>query len=159
MNNLCYLDCSDKLCAIGAVIAGSSAFDRLCNDDAGCNREALKEAVISRERICSTAIGHGVIAAHGQLEGLSSVLAGLGVCTPGFMDSSGDMIRFVLVLASNPDRYDLYVRRLSELLSFLHDSFVREALIGGELDSPVVRRFLKALSNDSKGADDDECKA
>lgn len=142
MSNVLFLDSDDKNQAIRAIIDHCSAFSSLPD------KEAFITSVFKREMDGSTYLRHGVIASHGQIEGLGSARAALGILTPGFDDPSGDRVRFVLVFASDPKRYDLYVALLSTLLKMLRSSSVCPALAEHQLDNPVLKDLLAILDSE-----------
>lgn len=139
MDRICVLNCKDKVSAIREVISQSAAFSMLSD------RKALLKAVLKREELGSTCLGHGVLATHGQLHNENAVHVGLGVSPEGFPVESGDLVHFVLVFATNPKRYDLYVSRLAALMKDLHDEAVRAALLRWELEGQKIQDLLGLL--------------
>lgn len=127
-----YLDSQTKESAIRQIIDKSECFDDL-------DRDELYKAVLKRESIGSTNLGHGVLATHGQINGLFEPRVSLGVFTKGIKVERDEMINFVLVFASDPNRYDLYVKKLSEALKLFHKPLVLSSLLDAEVPQDLQR--------------------
>ncbi len=79
----------------------------------------LYRAVLRRERIESTGIGHGVAIAHGKIRGLDSVPVMLGVSKEGIDYHAIDQkpVHLLFLIASSPSLQDRYIETLSRILS------------------------------------------
>jgi 5-formyltetrahydrofolate cyclo-ligase len=140
MENICFLDSTDKVGAIRSIIRSCPAFSSLPDP------ESFMSSVLEREASGSTDVGHGVLASHGQIPNLKSVHAGLGVIPAGITVEHGTTINLIFVFASDPERYDLYVSKLSALLGCVHDLHTRKALLEGRFEYSGVQRICGILN-------------
>ena len=115
---ICHVDSLQKEPAIIEVIDKCTVFSTL--KDIG----AFKDAVIERERIETTGIGHGIGIAHGKVENLEVVQVGLGLseCGIEYAAKDGKPVHFLFVIASSPTKQFEYLRTLSTLLRTLRGS-------------------------------------
>ena len=144
------LECVDKFDALRELIRRAPVFREIGRLD------PLEEAVITRERLQSTGLGHGVAVAHGRAAGVQRVLISLGLSRAGIPYSSpdGEPVRLLFVIAS-PLHVSLdYLHSLSTLVRCLRDRSVRESLLGGIDAEEVGRRIREAfLSGLARPAD------
>jgi len=94
------------------------------------NRRGLEKAVIERERMQSTACGHGIAFAHGKTTDVRNVIAVLGVSRKGILFDSPDgrPVHLLFVIASSPECQLDYLMILSSLARVCYDEgLVREA--------------------------------
>jgi PTS system nitrogen regulatory IIA component len=93
--------------------------------------ETFKRAVIERELIETTGIGHGIAIAHGKVSDLTTVKVGLGLseCGVDYDAKDGKPVHFLFVIASSPSKQFEYIRTLSTLLRTVRSSEVREELL------------------------------
>ncbi len=122
---ICHVDSLEKEDAILEVIDKCTVFSSL--DDI----PAFKHAVIERERIETTGIGHGIGIAHGKIENLESVYVGLGLSECGIEYAAKDdkPVHFLFVIASSPTKQFEYLKTLSTLLRTVRTPEVREELL------------------------------
>jgi len=123
LDNLCLVKSQDKKSAIEEIIYNCHAFKALKDI------KKFEKAVLIREKIGSTEIGHGVVVTHGKVMGVKHTYVGLGISREGVLWPSGNKIHFIFVFASNPIRYDLYVRKISAILCLFHCPELREELL------------------------------
>ncbi len=97
---ICHIQSLDKVPAIYEVIDKCSVFSTLPDVD------KFKKAVIQREMIESTGIGHGIAIAHGKLRNLNDVKVGLGLseCGIEYFSKDGKPVHFLFVIASSPNK-------------------------------------------------------
>ncbi len=122
---ICHVDSIYKEEAILEVIDKCTVFSRLENIP------AFKHAVIERERIETTGIGHGIGIAHGKVEHLDSVHVGLGLSECGIEYAAKDdkPVHFLFVIASSPTNQFEYLKTLSTLLRTVRAAEVRQELL------------------------------
>ena len=140
----------DKFDALRELIRRAPVFREIGNLD------PLEEAVITRERLQSTGLGHGVSVAHGRAAGVQRVLIALGLCCAGipYASPDGEPVRLLFVIAS-PLHVSLdYLHSLSTLVRCLRDGSLRESLLGGT-DAVEVERLIRDafLSGLARSAD------
>jgi nitrogen PTS system EIIA component len=126
---LCHIMSTSKVEAINEVIDNCSVFSQLPDV------ERFRQAVIRREEIETTGIGHGIAIAHGKIRNLTKIHVGLGLseCGVDYDAKDGKPVHFLFVIASSPTRQFEYIRTLSALLRTVRSSEVREELL--RLDS------------------------
>jgi nitrogen PTS system EIIA component len=136
------LHSADKYQAIRELIRRAPVFQALPD------REALVEAVVARERLQSTGLGHGVAVAHGRARGVQSVLIGLGVHQEGMAYDSPDdePVRLLFVIASPIAVCLEYLQALSCLVRCLRDSQTRNCLLDAASATEIERRLREALA-------------
>ncbi len=122
---ICHVQSTDKVPAIYEVIDKCSVFSTLPDI------ETFKKAVIQREFIETTGIGHGIAIAHGKIEDLPEVKVGLGLseCGIEYHAKDGKPVHFLFVIASCPTKQFEYIRTLSTLLRTVRSPRVREELL------------------------------
>ncbi len=122
---ICHVDSLEKEDAILEVIDKCTVFSSL--DDI----PAFKDAVIERERIETTGIGHGIGIAHGKVANLDTVRVGLGLSECGIEYAAKDdkPVHFLFVIASSPTKQFEYLKALSTLLRTVRTPEVREELL------------------------------
>ena len=81
------------------------------------NREAIEHAVVTRERIDSTAVGRGIALSHGELKGLSSLLVAVGISRIGieFAAVDGQPVHLLFVFATPPSHRTEYLQALAQI--------------------------------------------
>lgn len=122
---ICHIDALTKHEAIDEVIDKCTIFRNLPD----INR--FKRAVLNREAIETTGIGHGIAIAHGKVRNLSHVQVGLGLseCGIEYDAKDGMPVHFLFVIASSPTRQFEYIRTLSALLRTVRSPEVRNELL------------------------------
>lgn len=131
----------DKFAAFGEIVRNCTVFDEISNKD------AFLEAVIRREKLQSTGIGHAVAIAHGKVPHLSRTHIALGVSPDGifFDDMFEEPVRLLFLIASCPTKQADYVKALASLLSWVHDMNLRHELEHFEFSMERCNRFLEMM--------------
>ncbi len=122
---VCKLGSREKFDAIREVIEKCSVFKSIKPES------AFIEAVMSRESIESTGIGHGVAVAHGKIDTIQEITIGLGISTRGipFGAVDGKPVHILFVIGSSPDRQDEYLNSLASLMRFIKNPTFRAILV------------------------------
>lgn len=122
---ICHIDATTKIEAIREVIDKCSVFKSLPDVS------RFKQAVIHREEIETTGIGHGIAIAHGKIRNLAHVQVALGLSGRGvdYDAKDGKPVHFLFVIASSPTRQFEYIRTLSALLRTVRSPEVRDELL------------------------------
>lgn len=140
----CVVDCEEKYGALSEIISRCSIFSHLPEDI-----ELFKKAVIEREKILSTDIGHGVSIAHGKVSGLKDTIIVLGYSKQGILfKDNGEKVHLIFVIASPLEGNSNYILSLSKLLTWVHDSSFREEL-ERFVPSDSVYQFLDMLKSEN----------
>lgn len=134
-------DSIDKFAAFGEIVRNCSVFDAVEDKD------AYLEAVIEREKIQSTGIGHGVAIAHGKVAHLEKTHIALGLSRDGifFDDIFPEPVKLVFLIASCPTKPTEYVKTLAALLSWVHEGDIRGDLEAKDFSRSECEEFLKML--------------
>jgi PTS system nitrogen regulatory IIA component len=134
---------ADKFDALRELIRRAPVFREIGNLD------PLEDAVMTRERLQSTGLGHGVAVAHGRAAGVQRVLISLGLSLAGipYTSPDGEPVRLLFVIASPLHVFLDYLEGLSTLVRCLRDRSVRESLLGGIDAEEVGRRIREAFLN------------
>ena len=142
---------TDKFAAIHEVVGRAGVFAN------GRQRAAVEQAVMRRERIQSTGIGHGVAAAHGQTDGVSEVTIALGISRIGIDYHAVDdrPVKLLFVLATPPDRHRDYLTALSGICRLSKRDFFKDLLARDmteqELQEQICFAFQEEVARSSAG--------
>jgi len=103
----------------------------------------IEQAVIARERIYTTGIGHGVAIAHGKTPGLDEVVVLLGISRSGinFDAVDGKPVHLLFLIAHPPEKCDDYMTVLSTIARIMHNGAFNDALCT-ELNTQMVGRLI-----------------
>ena len=123
--------------------------DELCSFCTGTVQDIA--CVVSREKVQSTGLGHGVAVAHGKTDLVDHIIVALGISRSGIAFDSPDQrpVQLLFLIASPPERRADYLLALSTLACLLRKhSFKRELLDSPSLDRArelISERFHEAL--------------
>jgi nitrogen PTS system EIIA component len=109
---------------------------------------SFEQAVIARERLQSTGLGHSVAVAHGRVAGLQRVLVALGISAKGipYESPDGAPVRLLFLIAS-PQHVSLdYLQLLSTLVRCLRNEPLRASLLASLDENEVQRLIRRAFS-------------
>lgn len=131
----------DKFAAFGEIVRNCSVFDDI--ED----KYAFLNAVIRRERIQSTGVGHGVAIAHGKVPHLDHTHIALGLSRDGiaFDDMFEEPVKLVFLIASCPTKQAEYVKALGALLTMVHDGTLRAALEARDIKRKECKDFVELM--------------
>lgn len=133
---------TDKESAIRELIRRAPVFRELPDP------EGFADAVIHREQLLSTGLGHGVGVAHGRVDQAERVLIALGLCRHGidYGAPDGAPVHLLFVIASPPEMNLDYLQALSCLVRALREREVREALLESVGTTEIERRIREAFT-------------
>ena len=140
---------TDKFAAIHEVVGRALVFAN------GVQRAAVEQAVMRRERIQSTGIGHGVAAAHGQTDGVSEVTIALGISRTGidYHAVDGEPVKLLFVLATPPNRHRDYLTALSGICRLSKRDFFKELLALDMSEQELQQHICQAFREEvARGA-------
>lgn len=120
------------------LLAGARGLD-------GAQRQAVEEAILSRESQGSTGLGKGVAVPHGKNESVSGVLGLLAVCGEGesvdFGAEDGEGARFIVLMVSDYSTSKEHVAALAQISRLLtNPDFVKQL---ERADAPAVHALIK----------------
>ena len=92
---------------------------------------ALREAVIEREAVASTAIGDGVAIPHVRIDTVIEPVIGVAICPPGveFDAPDGNPVRIVVLFAMPPGSNRRYLSLVAQLMVALKAQDFRDRLL------------------------------
>lgn len=102
----------------------------LFEDTLGISRRKICDALLARERLGSTGLGHGVAIPHGRIKGLKSA-AGTFIRTQSpiaFEAPDGNPVNLIFVLLVPEKATDQHLQILSELAQMFSERNVRDVL-------------------------------
>ena len=100
----------------------------------GLSAEAIETALMTREKLGSTGVGHGVAIPHGKIDGLDEIVGVLArldhaVDFDAIDDAKVDIIFLLLAPA---EATAAHLKALAKVSRVLHDQAIRDALRGAE---------------------------
>lgn len=133
----------DKFDAFRLIVSSCPVFDVLPNKD------VFLDAVVAREKIQSTGVGHGVAIAHGKLDSIDKTYIALGYSMKGisYDDIFPTPVQLLFMIASSEDNQEHYIRAVSSLLSWVHDSEFRIALLSSRFDARPCKEFFSMMKS------------
>jgi Kef-type K+ transport system membrane component KefB len=137
------LEATTRAEAIQALAASAAAA-------AGLDKAAVTQAVLNRERVMSTGIGHEVAVPHARLDGLKKPVLVLGHSPEGvdFDSPDGEPARLVFLLLTPRDDASAQLQVLSQIARLFQDAKARAVVY--ESDSvDVVRALIKTAAGES----------
>ena len=101
---------------------------------------AFIEAIMARERLGSTGIGHQVAIPHSPTQGTADFVIGFGRSSEGieFGSIDGDKVRLIFLLGTNPNNLNMYLKLLAKLAKLLNDESFRKELIAAPTEGAVL---------------------
>ena len=138
------LQSTDKFQAIHEVVGRAAVFA-----DAG-QRTAVENAVVRREHIQSTGIGHGVAAAHGQTDDVSEVKIALGISRTGidYHTVDGEPVRLLFILATPPNNHRAYLTALSGICRLSKREFFSDLLARDMTEQELQQHICRAFHDE-----------
>ena len=135
------LHSTDKYEAIHEVVRRAAVFAN------GQERSAVESAVVRREHIQTTGIGHGVAAAHGQTDGVSEVKIALGISRTGinYHSVDGEPVHLLFVLATPPDNHRDYLTALSGICRLSKRQFFNDLLARAMTEQELQQHICQAF--------------
>jgi nitrogen PTS system EIIA component len=135
------LHTTDKYDALRELIRRAPVFGELPS------RDALARAVVARERLQSTGLGHGVAVAHGRVSGAKDVLVALGIHPAGLEYGSPDgaPVTLLFVIASPRALSIDYLKTLSTLVRCLRNEGLRDSLLEAAATAEIETRLRAAF--------------
>lgn len=121
------IESTDKYDAIREIISRAQTLGEI----GGLDLEAFAEAVVQRERLQSTGLGHGVAVAHGRTTQVAAPTIALGVSQPGieFNSIDGKPVHLLFIVANHPDQEIDYLHILSTLVGMVRDEMFRREIL------------------------------
>jgi PTS system nitrogen regulatory IIA component len=95
-------------------------------------REAVYDALATREKVASTGMEHGVAIPHASVDGVEDALATLAIAPEGipFQSADGQPARLVILLVIPRKAVQKHIRTLAGIARLLQYEEMRDALTG-----------------------------
>lgn len=127
---------------------GPSALAELCTPIAGAEHvdaASLVAVLLERERLASTALGHGVAVPHGVHPDLTRIVASFGRSRRGIAFDAPDRrpVHLFFVLIRPPDAAAAHLKALAKVSGILANAETRAALLSAD-DRAAMHRILAA---------------
>lgn len=115
----------------------------LFENSLGIGRAKIFDALLARERLGSTGLGHGVAIPHGRISGLKTAAgAFLRTRTPiAFESPDGNPVNLIFVLLVPEKATDQHLQILSELAQMFSDRNIRTTL-GNAADAQTAQDII-----------------
>jgi PTS system nitrogen regulatory IIA component len=118
--------------------------DNLCTAPQIQNHCELRDAILRREKIMSTAIGCGIAIPHIRLDSVSDLVVSIGISRipiSGFLPLDGEPVRLLIMIAAAYMQHTYYLHALSFFSSRFKNNKLRNALIASK-DVNEARKLL-----------------
>lgn len=114
----------------------------LCQQHPEIDQQQIFNAFIERERLGSTALGHGVALPHIRSDLIQKPIAALLVTTPGVDFDSPDQqpVNLILGLIGPDDNPEQHLQILAEAANFFENSNTRQALLDANSETELFER-------------------
>ena len=114
--------------------------DHLVRQGKVADHRKFMEAIMARERLGSTGIGHQVAIPHSPIEGAQDFVIGFGRSGDGieFGAIDGDKVKLVFLLGTNPNNLTMYLKLLAKLAKLLNDASFRKELVAAPTAEAVI---------------------
>ena len=120
--------------------------DLAAKGDAVRDRKAALQAVVERERIMTTGIGHGVAIPHGKTEAVKDLVAAFAVLLEGidFGALDGQPVRLAFILLGPKEPSGPHIRMLSRISRLMNREELRKRLVDAKSVADVRALFREA---------------
>ncbi|MDR1175192.1 MAG: cation:proton antiporter [Treponema sp.] len=107
------------------------------------NREQALGDVLSREKMMSTGMQHGIALPHGKTDGVAEICAAVGISREGvdFDSIDGEKSKIFIMVLSPRMSSGPHVQFLANVSSVLKDEEIREKLVAADTQDEVVLLF------------------
>jgi len=112
----------------------------------GVDAGKVAQALLERERIMSTAVGHGVAIPHAKTAAVPKVMACLGIHRDGvdFGAEDGERTHLFFTLLAPEDSVGEHLKVLARISRLCQDSSFRTALLAAESSGEALSAILEA---------------
>jgi mannitol/fructose-specific phosphotransferase system IIA component (Ntr-type) len=95
-------------------------------------RESVYDALVTREKVASTGMEHGVAIPHASVDGIEDALAALAIAPQGvpFQSADGQPTRLIILLVIPRKAVQKHIRTLAGIARLLQYEEMRDALTG-----------------------------
>ncbi|HYM20510.1 MAG TPA: PTS sugar transporter subunit IIA [Candidatus Kapabacteria bacterium] len=107
------------------------------------DKEAVKNAILEREQIMSTGVGHGCAIPHGKSDGVSDIVLAFAVTAEPveYMSLDNNPVRLVLLMIRRESDRRLRLVLLSRASKILNSESARKAFLKAKSRSEILKIF------------------
>lgn len=118
----------------------------MASTSAGLNRERVLEALLEREKLGSTGIGHGVAIPHGKIKGLDEIKVSFGRSKRGVdFNSMDDMpVHLFFLIVAPEDSAAVHLKVLASISHLLKDPEFRGRLMNASDGTELFDLIIEA---------------
>lgn len=104
------------------------------------NRDALVDALMAREKIQTTGIGHGMAIPHATAEGVRGLILSLGISRQGidYESLDGKPVNLIFMLAGEPRLRTSFLSILSKISRFFRKADFRSEVFQAKTASEIL---------------------
>jgi PTS system nitrogen regulatory IIA component len=109
------------------------------------NPQELKEEILRREELMSTAIGKGIAIPHVRLSSVTDLVVSVGLSKVDIVDFQAlddEPVRFIIMIAAASSHHAYYLKVLSFFSAQLKNASLREALLAAEKPGDVYALLM-----------------
>jgi fructose-specific phosphotransferase system IIA component len=103
--------------------------------------EAIKSALIEREKSMSTGIGNGVAIPHCSTDRVKDIVAVMAICSKGidFDAIDNEPVKIVILLITPKDKLSQHIKTLANIAKMMSDADLREKLVNLKTSDAVLK--------------------
>ncbi len=123
--------------------------DNISNIHPNINNERLIEALLEREKLCSTALDSGVAVPHAKISGITEIILGFGKSLEGIAFESLDNTptNFFITLIAPENSSGTHIQLLARISKIFRDQDLRSKLLNCDSEEEI---FYTLTSEDEK---------
>ncbi|MDZ7374103.1 MAG: PTS sugar transporter subunit IIA [candidate division KSB1 bacterium] len=102
--------------------------------------------VMEREKLGTTAVGHGVALPHARTDKLNEIIVAVGRCPEGvdFGAEDGQPVHMIFLIGTPPSEVNRYLKLLAGLSRLLRQQEVRDAIMSASKESEIREALMDA---------------
>ena len=130
------------LSAVTKQQAIEQIIELISTSDAIENVAELRDAVLEREKLMSTAIGLGIAVPHVRLSSVKRLVMALGISRAGINDYDsldGQPVKAIFLIAAAKDQHVRHIKTLALIGGFAKDDIARRSLFSAQSESEVYK--------------------
>ena len=122
------------------VVSALKASAEIFSNDLGVPADEIVRALVEREELGSTAVGHGFAIPHCKLQGISEIYLAIARFTNGvdFRATDGKPVQMMFIVLSPPDQPAAHLQVLSQIARVLKRNELREQLLRAGNEEELV---------------------
>lgn len=139
--NVIIFEHSSKDAALMAVI------DRLAQTGSIADREAVAEGIFQREKLMSTGIGLGIGIPHVRMEGIETLVMGVGlsrVAIEDYESLDNQPVRLLFMILAGRDQHTLHIKMMAAISNRVRNPLLRASIF----DASTEERIYQLLTEE-----------